>query len=90
MKNWSKIPSVSSNKTELVWFLVGQWKQKQYREKLHNKTLYVTEEETCWKISSSEEMVVPELRSNQEETDTCMVLHTKHAGGKCVIHLEDL
>ena len=89
VKNWSKILSVSSNKTELVWFLVDHWKQKQYREKLRNKTLYVTEEETCWKISSTEERVVPELRSNQEEADTRMVLHAKHVGGKCVIHSED-
>ena len=89
VKNWSKILSVSSNKTELVRFLVGQWKQKQYREKLRNKTLYVTEEETCWKISSSEERVVPELRSNHQEADTRMVLHAKHAGGKFVIHSDD-
>ena len=68
---------------------MGQWKQKQYREKLRNKTLYVKEEETCWKISSSEEILVPELRSNQEEADMRMILHAKHAGGKCVIHLED-
>ena len=89
VKNWSKILNVSSYKTELVRFLVDQWKQKQYREKLRNKTLYVTEEETCWKISSTEERVVTELRSNQEEADTRMVLHAKHAGGKCVIHSED-
>jgi hypothetical protein len=89
VKNWSKILSVSANKTELVRFLVGQWKQEQYRDKLLNKTLYVTEEETCWKISSSEARVVPELRSNHEEADTRMVLHAKHAGGKCVIHSED-
>ena len=67
VKNWSKILSISANKTELVRFLVGQWKQEQYRDKLLNKTLYVTEEETCWKISSSEARVVPELRSNHEE-----------------------
>ena len=79
VKNWSKILSVSSKKTELVRFLVGQWKQEQYREKLRNKTLYLTEEETRWKISSSEEVVEPELRSNQEEAYTRMVLPAKHA-----------
>ena len=89
MKNWSKILSVSANKTELMRFLVGQWKQEQYRDKLLNKTLYVTEEETCWKISSSEARVVPELRRNHEEAATRMVLHAKHACGKNVIHSED-
>ncbi|CAB3994853.1 Hypothetical predicted protein [Paramuricea clavata] len=86
VKNWSKILSVPANKTELVRFLVGQWKQG---SQASQQTLYVTEEETCWKISSSEARVVPELRSNHEEADTRMVLHAKHAGGKCVIHSED-
>ena len=34
-------------------------------------------------------IVVPELKSNQEEADTRIVLHAKHAGGNCVIHSED-
>ena len=69
-------------------FLVAQWKQKHYRHRLLSKTLYITEDNICWKICSSHVRLVLELRSNHEEADT-RVLHAKHAGGKCVIHSED-
>ena len=89
VKNWSKILSVSANKAEIVRFLVGQWKEMHFRNRLHGKTLFVTEGEDCWKITSTTASLVPELKSNHEEADTRMVLHAHHAGGKCVIHAED-
>ena len=89
VKNWSKILSVSANKAEVVRFLVGQWKEKQFREKLCDRTLYVTEKEKCWKIDFTAATLVPELQSNHEEADTRMVLHAQHARGKCVIHSDD-
>ena len=73
-------------------FLVGQWKEKRFRDKANDRILYVTEEETegkCWKISMMAVILVPELRCNHEEADTRMLLHAKHAGGKCVLHADD-
>ena len=89
VKSWSKILSVLPNKAEVVLFLVGQWKEKQFREKLYNRTLSVTEEEKCWKIDFTAATLVPELKINHEEADTLMVLHAKHTRGKCVIHSLD-
>ena len=73
-------------------FLVGQWKEKRFRDKVNDRILYVTEEETeekCWKISMMAVTLVPGLRCNHEEADTRMLLHAKHAGGKCVLHADD-
>ena len=89
VKNWSKVLSVSSNKSELVRFLVEEWKRKEYRDKLKHKILYVTVEDECWKITAQEAILVPELHSSQEEADTRMLLHAQHAGGTCIIHSDD-
>ena len=92
VKNWNKILSVAANKPEAVRFLVAQWKEKRFRDKLNDRILSVTEEETeekCWKISMMAVTLVPELRCSHEEADTRMLLHAQHARGKCVLHADD-
>ena len=92
VKNWNKILSVAANKAEVVQFLVGQWKEKRFRDKVNDRILYVTEEETeekCWKMNMMAVALVPELRCNHEEADTRMLLHAKHGGGKCVLYADD-
>ena len=51
IKSWNKILSVPKNKTEVVTFLLSQWKTEHFRSKLGQRLLYVTEENLCWKIS---------------------------------------
>ena len=87
--NWNKVLSVAANKADVTRFLVGQWKEKPFRNKLNDRILYVTEEEKCWKISMMAVTLVPELRRNHEEADTRMHLHAQHAEGKCVLHADD-
>ena len=89
VKNWNKILSVTANKAEIVCFLVGQWKKRHFWDRVNDKTFFVNEEENCWKITSTTASLVPELKSNQEEADTRMVLHAHHAGGNSVIHADD-
>ena len=55
---------------------------------LHGNALYVTCEETCFKMTADEWMEVAELQSTQEEVDTCLLLQALHAartGSKAVI-----
>ena len=47
IKSWSKFLSVSSNKTELVKFLLEQWQSEELRLKLSDCTMYVTCEYEC-------------------------------------------
>ena len=43
--------------------------------RLNGKTLFVTAERECWKITENGSESVAELTSNQEEADTRLLLH---------------
>ena len=78
-----KFLSSSFNKTSLTKFLVGEWKGQRYRDMLQSKALYVTCEETCFKMTANEWVEVAELQSTQEEPDTR--LHAARTGSRAVI-----
>lgn len=72
--------------------LLEQCKQPECREKLHNKPCYVTSGGTCSCITKNHWEEVEELRSTQEEADTCMFLHAMHASygnTSVIINAED-
>ena len=48
-------------------------------KRLKGKTLFVTAESECWKITEKGSENVAELTSNQGEADTRLLLHAKHA-----------
>ena len=50
VKAWSRFLSVLENKTEIVKFIVSEWKKLSVMDKLFNKILYVTENKLCWKL----------------------------------------
>ena len=88
IQQWRKLLSSPFNKTSLIKFLVGEWKGQRYRDMLQGKALYVTCEETCFKMTADEWVEVAELQSTQEEADTRLLLHALHAartGSKAVI-----
>ena len=78
--------SCGENKESLIKFLCQHWKIYK-SSRLHGvSTIYITAEEECHVFYSSECRdapvvcsVCPELESNNEEADTRMVLHGKHA-----------
>ena len=79
---WRKILSSSDNKTNLIRFLVAEWKTPEQRDKLTDKQLYVTCEESCLCITKRQWSEVAGLQSNQEEADTRMFLHAAHAAAE--------
>lgn len=88
IQQWRKLLCSSANKASLIKFLVDEWKGPRHREKFENKTLYVTCEEVCNKITKDQWEAVTELKSSQEEADNRMVLHALHAeesGYKAVV-----
>ena len=60
-------------------FLVDEWRSSHSRQKLRDKTLYLTCEELCYKVTKDQWEEVHELKSTQEEADTRMLLHALHA-----------
>ena len=67
IQQWRKFLCSSSNKTSLVKFLVGEWKLQGYRYNAarQGKALYVTCEETCFKMTADEWVEVAELQSTR-------------------------
>ena len=63
------------NKTSLVKFLIQQWKESANREKLHEKSLYVTCGEDCYIITKNHWDEIQGLKSTQEEADTRLLFH---------------
>lgn len=60
-------------------FFVSQWKNAENRRKIGQKPFYVTSRSDVYKIDDTVVERVLELQSNQEEADTRMLLHAKHA-----------
>ena len=89
IKSWKNFLALSCNKTEVVKFLLSFWKRPECRVKLGQRALYVTQEEECWKLTSSSVEIVPELRCNHEEADTRIVLHAQHSQSPFIVHTDD-
>lgn len=88
IQQWRNILCSSANKACLIKFLVEEWKSPKHKEKLHNKVLYVTCENDCFRIDKDHWEEFSDLKSSQEEADTRMLLHALHAaesGYKAVI-----
>ena len=88
IKTWNKFLTISSNKSVLVQFLVCRWKAE-FREKLGERTMFVTMQDQCWKLDFISCDNVPDLCCNHEEADTRIILHAMHSGGTSVIHCDD-
>ena len=56
-------------------FLVEEKNLLQYRKRLHGKVLYMTCEETCYRLTDGWCGEVTELKSTHEEADTRLLLH---------------
>ena len=85
IKQWRKLLDCSINISSLISFLVDEWKSTENREKLSNKTLYVTNKEACYRLGPEGWEDIKDLTSSQEEADTCMLLHASRAQNKTQI-----
>ena len=79
LRQCNKFLGQTCNKTSLVSFLVREWKTTNYREKLGNKTLFLTCEDKCYKITGDSTLEVDELRSTHGEADGRLLLHANHS-----------
>ena len=79
IKNWRRLLSCTKSKNKLTAFLAESWKEQKFREKLGRKCMFVTSSHTCIKLTESGWQEIDDLQSTQEEADTCILLHAKHA-----------
>ena len=82
-KQWKKFLISGENKITLKTFLLDQWSQDNYVDRIGNLNIYFAIEHKCFCLSVCDGKVVCgeilELNSNHEEADTKVLLHPKHA-----------
>ena len=76
---WRSILGCSNAKTSVIKFLCDEWKKPSYLTKLGDKVMYIACQEDCVKIDREGTLHIPELATSQEEADTWILLHAKHA-----------
>jgi len=79
IKNWKRILASIETKAKLAKFMTENWKELRQREKLGDVILMVTSGERCLRLTKDDVTEITELRSTQEEADTRMMIHVKHA-----------
>lgn len=79
VKQWRMFLSEVKNKPSLIKFISREWRAEQCMGRLKGKTLFVTAESKCWKITEEGSENVVELTGNQEEADLRLLLHAAHA-----------
>ena len=63
----------------LIEFITEEWKSNESKSMIGQKTLFVTCGQKCWRIGQMGAFLVNDLKSSQEEADTRILLHAKHA-----------
>ena len=64
IRQWRKILCSPASKTNLIEFIVEEWKKAESREKLKKRILYVTCGNTCFKITKEMWKEVNDLKSD--------------------------
>ena len=93
VKQWSNFLLVGENKTEMIDFLVNEWKDNKYFEGDAAGPFYATSKSHCYKLTNGSKLLVDELTTTQEEADTRLFLHAAHGlrlgREKFIIHSPD-
>ena len=63
----------------LIELITEEWKSNESKSMIGQKTLFVTCGQKCWRIGQMGASLVNDLKSSQEEADTRILLHAKHA-----------
>ena len=79
VKQRRRLLSSSKSKSNLIKFLAQDWQKQSLRARLLNKVMYVNCERKCFRLTEDTWSEIESLYSTQEEADTRMLLHAKHA-----------
>ena len=79
VKQWRSFLSEAQAKTMLIEFTTEKCKSNESKSMIDQKTLFVTCGQKCWRIGQMGASLVNDLKSSQEEADTLILLHAKHA-----------
>ena len=77
--SWKRFLAEGHNKTSLIKFLSQEWSSSVYSSILATRQLYITVEEKCFVIENDTVKTCDDLVCFQEEADTRIIFHLKHA-----------
>ena len=94
IQQWVNFLSSWNNKRELINFVLEQWRKGPLRFLITDgKKLFVAVNDECCCLTRNNSELIDNLNSNQEEADTKMLLHARHASfegwRKFIIHTPD-
>ena len=83
LRDWKNFLASDKNKQSLTIFLLNEWKKDKYARMLVGRKVYFVCADMCTCLTTTDgQYIIPEdtddLRSNQEEADTKIVLHCLH------------
>ena len=80
IKQWNDFLSSSENEKSLTNFLCEHWKKRIFLEQLGGVEIFITCEDICYKLCDDTDwIIVDDLTTDQEEVDTRLLFHAKHA-----------
>ena len=90
---WREFLKDSTNKNNLIKFMVTEWQLQENRNKLGGTIVYATCMERCVQIKADAVEDIEELMCTQEEADTRLLLHAAHIAQfqyeYIIVHSED-
>ena len=79
VQQWNKFLSSSENKVQFLRFIASEWEEEVYRQRLMSKTLFLTSDIVCKKLTTADVVDIGQLQCTHEEADTRILLHVQHA-----------
>ena len=79
IRNWNSLLQSSASKNAIISFLSFHWHEKEFRERLGDRRLYISSHNRCILIEKNCALDYPQLASNQEEADGKLIFHAADA-----------
>ena len=94
VQDWRRFLTSEVNKTALIRFFISYWSHQDFNINAKtSKQIYVTQDDKCFCLHSQGSTEVFELLADEEEADTRLLLHVRHAAENgfisIVIHSDD-
>ena len=73
---WKNFLTNNENKEQLIDVMYRVWSEEEFRQKMDERNVILIKQGEAFKLTSNEVTPIPSLRSNQEETDSRVVLYS--------------
>ena len=75
-EGWKNFLTNNENKDQLIDVMYRVWSEEEFRQKMEQRNVILIKQGEAFKLTSNEVTPIPSLRSNQEESDSRVVLYS--------------